>query len=247
VSLDRAYTDPVVLMGPVSENGGQPVHPRVRNVSATSFELQLEEWEYLNGSHTTETVDYVVCEGGSHELANGARIEAGTADFDHRGTRIPFDRSFPDRPVVFSTTQTRNGGQPVVTRQAAVSTTGFDCRLQEEEALGAHVTETVGYLAVEQGAGTAGGIEMEAGRTPDSVTDSPYGIDFTQGYDRTPTVLCAMQTADGSDTATLRTVARDSAGVEVRVEEEESADDETSHTTEAVGYLAIGGDRLVGS
>jgi hypothetical protein len=168
-------------------------------------------------------------------------------DFDHRGPRTPFDRSCPDQPVVFSTTQTRNGGQPVVTRQAAVSTTGFDCRLQEEEALGAHVTETVGYLAVEQGAGTAGGIEMEAGRTPDSVTDNPYGIDFTQGYDRTPTVLCAMQTADGSDTATLRTVARDSAGIEVRVEEEESADDETSHTAEAVGYLAIGGDRLVGS
>lgn len=53
----------------------------------------------------------------------------------------------------FSAVQTYRGGQAVVTRQQSVSTTGFDCHLQEEEALGSHTIEVVGYLAVEQGSG----------------------------------------------------------------------------------------------
>ena len=247
VTLAESYTDPVVQMGPMSENGDQPVHARVRNVSATGFEFQLEEWEFTDGGHITETVGYVVCEAGTHELADGTRFEAGRADMTETGRGVSFAGTFPERPTVFSTVQTGNGGQAVITRQQAVSTTGFDCRLQEEEAQSQHITETVGYLAVEQGSGTTEGNPFEAGRTPNTVTDSPYTIGFAESYDRSPVVLCTAQTADGPDTAALRTVSRDATGIEVFLEEEGSADSETNHTSEAVGYFAVGGDRLVGN
>ena len=245
VSLRESYADPVVLMGPVSDNGGQPVHARVKNASSNSFEFQLEEWEYLDGSHTTETVPYVVCEAGTHELTDGTQVEAGTTELDDDGRSVPFERSFADRPVVFSAAQTHNGGQAVVTRQKAVSTSEFDCRVQEEEANGAHVTETVGYLAVERGTGTVDGAAFEAGRTPDTVDDSPRTVDFAGSYDAPPAVLCDAQTADGNDTAAVRSLARDRTGIEVVVEEERSADSETNHTTEAIGYFALEGDWLV--
>jgi hypothetical protein len=247
VSLSGSYTDPVVLVGSVSKNGNQPVHARVRDVSSTGFEIQLEEWEYLDGSHITETVQYVICESGRHTLGDGMQVEAGTTDLDHTGRNVTFGDSFATQPAVFSTTQTENGRQTIVTRQEDVSTAGFDCRLQEEEALGSHVTETVGYLAVERGNTTADGVALEAGRTPNAVTDSPSTIDFAGSYDAPPVVLAAAQTADGPDTATVRRTALDETGIEVAIEEGRSADAETNHTTEAVGYFAVGGDRLVGN
>jgi hypothetical protein len=175
------------------------------------------------------------------------QVEAGTTDLDHTGRNVTFGDSFATQPAVFSTTQTENGRQTIVTRQEDVSTAGFDCRLQEEEALGSHVTETVGYLAVERGNTTADGVALEAGRTPNAVTDSPSTIDFAGSYDTPPVVLAAAQTADGPDTAMIRRTALDETGIEVAIEEGRSADAETNHTTEAVGYFAVGGDRLVGN
>jgi hypothetical protein len=49
-----------------------------------------------------------------------------------------------------------------------------------------------------------------------------------------------MQTADGLDTATLRWLDKTTATVTVWIEEEQSLDSETDHTTETLGYLAIG-------
>jgi len=247
VTLAESYTDPIVLVSPVSANGGQPVHARVRNVSATGFEFQLEEWEYLDGGHIEEAVSYLVCEAGRHELADGTQLEAGRADLTETGRGISFAGTFPERPAVFSTVQTYNGGQAVITRQRAVTPTGFDCRLQEEEAQGPHITEMVGYLAVEQGSGTVEGSPFEVSRTPNTITDSPSTINFAENYGAPPVVLCTAQTADGPDTAALRTVSRDESGIEVFVEEERSADSETTHTSEAVGYFTVGGDRLVGN
>jgi hypothetical protein len=48
-----------------------------------------------------------------------------------------------------------------------------------------------------------------------------------------------MQTADGNDTASLRCRNLDTTGFEVKVEEEQSADDETGHTTEIIGAICF--------
>jgi hypothetical protein len=49
-----------------------------------------------------------------------------------------------------------------------------------------------------------------------------------------------MQTADGLNTATLRWLGKTTATVTISIKEEQSLDSETAHTTESLGYLAIG-------
>ena len=51
VTLSKNYEDPVVIFSPLTFKGRQPAHIRVQNVQDGSFELQIEEWGYLDGRH----------------------------------------------------------------------------------------------------------------------------------------------------------------------------------------------------
>ena len=64
VSLKHTYTKPVVLFAGMPISEADPVTVRVRNVTANSFEVQLQEWNYLDISHTPEQVPFLVVEGG---------------------------------------------------------------------------------------------------------------------------------------------------------------------------------------
>lgn len=63
VNLLNRYHNPVVILGGVTMNGSQPVTIRVRNVTATSFSVWVDEWEYLNQTHLVENLTYLVVEG----------------------------------------------------------------------------------------------------------------------------------------------------------------------------------------
>src|SRR6218665_3769033 len=43
---------PVVIMGPVHSADAHPHTVRARNVTATGFQWQIDEWDYLDGAHT---------------------------------------------------------------------------------------------------------------------------------------------------------------------------------------------------
>lgn len=62
VALPRKFTKPVVLFGgqPI---GNDPATIRVRNVTANSFEVRIEEWNYLDKIVPARTVSYIVVEG----------------------------------------------------------------------------------------------------------------------------------------------------------------------------------------
>jgi hypothetical protein len=77
VNLIHTYDDPVVIMQPPSFNGGHPSTIRLRNVTPNGFEFQIDEWDYLDGGHTTETMGYVVMDSGVFELDDGTRVEVG--------------------------------------------------------------------------------------------------------------------------------------------------------------------------
>jgi len=63
VSLNSTFVNPIVVMSPVSANGGDPCHARVRNVTSSSFQFSVEEWDYLDGNHgADETLYYLVVE-----------------------------------------------------------------------------------------------------------------------------------------------------------------------------------------
>ena len=242
VSLARTYENPVVVIKPVGFEGHQPVHVRLGDVSSGEFTFRIEEWDYLDGAHITERLFYLVVESGSHTLADGTTVQAGTIAGDHRFRGVAFPTAFATRPVVFTQSQTYRGGHEIVTRNRRVSTSGFDTRVQEEEGRdGWHTTERIGYVATEPTTATG----FEIGRTPDTVTDDPFRIGFENDYDSVQ-FLADMQTTDGTDTAELRYRGLTSSSATLFVEEERSADRETGHITEAVGYLATAPGALFG-
>ena len=63
-------------------------------------------------------------------------------------------------------------------------------------------------------------------------------IDFQQKYD-SPKFIAEMQSFHGEDPANLRYRNLTQSGVEVRIEEEQSADKETWHAVEAIGYAVF--------
>ncbi|SIR73158.1 hypothetical protein SAMN05421858_3486 [Haladaptatus litoreus] len=238
----------VTIAKPLSHNGGQPVHVRLRNDANAGFEYMLEEWAYLDGSHTTETfhiLHSLSMEPSEREfnLSDGTRyrVKAGEASVTDEFSTVSMGNFFEtERPVILAQSQTYNGPDPIVTRVTNVSNTSFRVRVQEEEANGSHTTETVGYIGLQQATGQINTQSFEVRRTDQTVTDQWTQIDFQQEYE-TPRFVAGLQTFNGLDPANLRYRNLSGTGVEVRVEEEQSADTETAHTTEAVGYVVFEG------
>jgi len=236
VAFDGERDTPVVVAKPLSYAGMDQAHPRLRRVGDGGYEFKIEEWESLDGPHTTETSGYLALDAGTSTLRGGTTVEAGWVNTNDSFADVSFTQSFPSTPVVLTQAQTVRGGDAVVTRQRGLTAEGTSVRLQESEANGPHTYEAVGYVALEPGTSRLGGDPIEIGRTPGVVTDDWHRIDFDSWYD-SPAFVADLQTYDGTDTAGLRYRNLDGSGVEVRVEEEQSRDTETYHTTETVGYV----------
>lgn len=237
VSLS-GFSTPRVVMGPPSFAGSHPSTIRVRNVSASSFQHNLQEWDYLDGSHANESIGYLVLENGAQSLGS-LDAEAGSVNINHNWTTVSFNQSFTGAPVVVAQVASNSGGQAVTTRVRNVGSGSFEIRLQEEEGNdGTHNTERVDWIAVEPGTTTFSGTKIVAGVTGNSVTHNWSTINFSSVTN--PVFLAEMQTFDGSDPAALRHRNLSSTSVEVKVEEEQSSNAETNHNTEVVGYLVVG-------
>jgi hypothetical protein len=210
-------------------------------VTATGFKFQIDEWDYLNESHTTETVSWMVVEAGEHTLAGGTEIKAGKATVGTDLKSVSFASAFSAVPVVVSQVATVNEASAVCTRQQSIAAGGLDIKLQEEENPGSsgHAAETVCWVAISAGSGTVGELEFQASRTGDEVTQADRSIGFSHSFSSTPGFFAQMQTCDGGDTALVRYRSLGASSATVFVEEEKSGDSEIDHTTEVVGWLAI--------
>lgn len=236
VSLSKAYQDPVVVAKPMSSNEADPAVIRIRNVTQDSFEIRIQEWDYLDGSHVQESVSYLVMEQGHFSLPDGTQVEAGTFQTDSSAS-VDFQLGFAATPVVTAAITSDNDPAAVTGRLSNTDPSGFSYELQEEAADQSHAQESVTYIAWEPGTGEMEGISYEVGRTEDVVTDAQHYITLSQGFTSVPAFLADMQTSDGGDTANVRSLHKDIYGVEVTIAEEASNDAETGHTTEAVGYM----------
>ncbi|MEL6233041.1 MAG: SdrD B-like domain-containing protein [Pseudomonadota bacterium] len=230
VEFAEAIENAVVVLGPISSNGNSPVVARVRNVTDTGFEVELDEWAYLNGWHQAETLSWMAASEGTHSLMDGTVVQAGsTSAVNETAASVSFAESFEAGPLVFAQVTTERGSAPVTSRLDAVSPDGFDVQLQEEEgADGAHAREDIDWIAVENSSSIA---FSQAGTI--SVDQDWSKLRSAELDD---VFLADMQTMNGADTAALRYDDRPNGRV-VRVQEEGSSDDETSHADETVGYL----------
>ncbi len=238
VDFGRVIEDAVVVLMVNTRNGSDPVTVRARDVDGTGFSFQLDEWDYLDGSHTVESVSWLAVSEGVHTLDDGSVIVAEHVSATDSFETYDYDRPFDDAPVVLAQTVTTNDASAVTTRIDDVTSTGFRLKLQGEEAHRAHADETVGVIAIAPGA------DLVAGDTGDSVRHRETEIDFGETVEDA-VFLAQMQSHDGGDSSTVRGVSLSDTGAIVYVEEEQSRDGETGHTTETVGYLALSAGDLL--
>ncbi|MFB6071292.1 MAG: hypothetical protein ABEJ76_09735 [Halanaeroarchaeum sp.] len=246
-TYENSYDSPVVFMGPVGSNGNQPVHVRLKDVSESEARYRLEEWKSTDGSHTTETIYYVVIEAGTHSIG-GQQVTAGTVSVDDDWKTVSYPTGFQGTPVVLSVSQTNNGPDRIITRTKGVSANSFSVRVQEAEGSDEnHTTEQVGYVAFEQGTGSVGSTSFTAGRTGAQVDDSTHTVSFNGNFGESPAFLADAQTANGSDTANVRYGNLSGNSVDLFVEEEKTNDWETDHATEVVGYVVFDHTGILGA
>ncbi len=245
VTFDESFqTTPMVVMGAATFNGSHAMAVRVRNVSTSGFEFQLDEWDYLDGYHTNETLSYIAVEEGTHSWG-GLQITAGSLDVNTSWETASFAQNFNAAPMVLAQQVSDNDSTATTIRVRNVDAGGFQLKLQEEEAADdVHANESVDYVAVAYGEGSVNGMDVLVDSTGRAVNQSWYQIDFGASYE-SPQFLAGMQSQFGGDTATVRYSNLTDTSVSVRIHEEQSANSETNHTTENVGYILFGNESAV--
>ncbi|MEM9089156.1 MAG: FG-GAP-like repeat-containing protein [Cyanobacteria bacterium P01_F01_bin.53] len=246
VELKNTYLNPVVIVSEPTFSDADPATVRVRNVSSDQIQLRLQEPKYKDGKHPKESVSYLVMEAGDWTLADGTRISAGV----HKTKRLTskgFDtidlEGFQDTPTVLSQVQSFNGGDWVTTRINQPSAGRFQLAMQEEEARnkGGHLTENVGWVAIEQGTASDGDTLLKGGTTGRQYDHNSGQVQFQEGFEAAPAVIAKLGSFYGPDTANLRLGSISRTGFGVSVQEEQSLDAELGHTTETVSFLALEG------
>ncbi|WP_231186424.1 hypothetical protein [Haladaptatus sp. DYF46] len=235
----------IIIAKPLSVNGWQPAHVRLRETGDGSIQYQIEEWDYLDGNHSSETFHTLATQAGDHELSlsDGSPylVKAGTVMASDEPNTTSFENYFSGtRPIVFAQAQTHHGSQASVTRLSDITSEYFTVRVQEEQAHanGGHDLEAIGYIALEEKTGELNGKQFEVSRTDERITDKWSRIAFEQKYD-SPQFISDIQTYNGSNTCALRYRNLSSTGVEVKIEEEQSIDDEMDHGKESIGFAVF--------
>lgn len=208
VALGSTYTTPVVVMGPLSYTNGTPLTVRVRNVTSTSFEFQVDRWDHTAAaiSHNyLEHLSYMVMEAGTYAVG-GVVWQAGrkTGVTKTAGTQS-FAATFPNVPVVFSQVATTADPAAVQSRVSGVSATGFSVELNESEIdATAHAGETVHWIAMTSGTSNffTTGMRLQAGSV-NNVDSSFRTVTFSRMH-ADPFFLASLQTKNDTDAATLR-------------------------------------------
>ena len=255
IDFGPVLDDPVVFATPLTLDGSGPATIRISGLNDAAVTLGVDEPNYLDDNHTTEDLSVLALERGVFDLGGGRRLEVGTVDSNALSsgdfTSVAFSESFEDTPVVVAQIQTDNGGDWVVPRLDDVDTAGFELAMQETEAKnnGGHVTETIGWLALEADvfdwATVDGSVDTQAFTTDREVDDDGTSFDFAAAVGAAPRLAAGIASFFGADTTNLR-LADLAAGTATFVaDEERSADSETNHTTENVAGLAFENDALL--
>ncbi|MDR9382315.1 MAG: lectin-like protein, partial [Natronomonas sp.] len=253
VRLPRSFENPVVIAKPLESTSpgkaGSNVPndlrgtPRVRNVQSTSFEIRVEEWSVQDDeTHPPANVSYIVAEAGTTTLDGGTKVSAGTIELNENDgfQPITFEESL-NNPVAFANVQTANDMDSVSTRDKSVDSNGFSSKIEGDQGdqdsgtePNPHGTETLGYIAIEQGDSALGETGFTAG-TRGNVDENLASINFGGSYPAG--FVAAMQTNSGGEESYLRYDGRTDTGVEVRIEED-PVDNSDGHISNTVGYLA---------
>ncbi|OQY25893.1 MAG: hypothetical protein B6244_14630, partial [Candidatus Cloacimonetes bacterium 4572_55] len=211
VYLANTYVSPVVVCSVQYNNNSTPVVARVTNVTPTSFDVYLQNPS--DGAVLAENVSYIVVEEGVWTI-DGVNIEAQTylstvTDENNSwvGEAQSYGQSYTN-PVVIGQVMSNNDPDWSVfwcqgsSRTAPASGSALrTCKTVCEDTDVTRVDETIGFIVIEAGHGTIGGVEFEAlvgSDTIRGVTNSPpYTYSFSNSFVSAPQI--AVTTMAGMD------------------------------------------------
>jgi PKD repeat protein len=250
VKFTQHFANPIVVVKSLSANDSAPAMARIFevDVNGDGFSVRVQEWDYLDDSHGTETLGYIVMERGLHQLRDDTMIEADEFQFssEDNGSEHDFASAFKQEPVVITAVTSVNESDAVTTRIGNIDTFGFSLSLQEQKSSKQrHQAETVSFIAWEPSSGTIGGRQFEVGRLAGLVTDQPSVARFSSGFSLPPVFASDMQSMNDSDPANLRWSNKNADSVEVWVEEDQSRPSKLRYSGETVGYIAVDGDNTM--
>lgn len=251
VDLRNSYVDPVVVAFINSRNGNESVQVRVDRVTGDQFAIFMEEPD--GQGHAAETVSYLVMERGTHYLADGRTVEAGSVDTDtvHRGAdafagdAVAFAADFDSAPAVLHGLNSYTNGDFMASMATAVDADGFQIGLEAAETGAAAAVETVAYIAIEAGAGTLDGapylVGSESDGSSDGVGQGAHTIDFD--FEAAPDVIVSVIGQNGVDGSWARGAGSfGPTRVAVYAEEDQINDNERGHADEVFAYAAFEAD-----
>lgn len=251
VTFPRSFNTavPVVIAGPFYSADGEPHTVRVRNVTATSFEWQIDEWDYLAGDHPgTMTGYYFAMTEGTHVFGT-QRWQVGRTTTANRTDSTITLTGFSAAPTVLTQVYTTNNliatnnPRALKTRNSAVTATSFNVNLETQQSYTTAISnESVGYVAVSQGVGYLDGKVLWA-YNPQDVGHTL--VTFYTGPFTNPAVVAQTQTKNDTEPGDLRLVTVPSlvsgqTRVQLAFKEETSSNADLTHAAETVSGLFIG-------
>lgn len=151
---DRFSATPVVLPQVSSDHDATAATVRLRSVTATGFQVRLQEHEARERAgrrHGQETVGYIALSGGRGQIdGRPFKVGATRADVTDRGRRIPFGIRL-GAPTLVAAAQTARGGDPVIPRYSALRSGSAQVRMQEEQSHDRetrHGGERIGWVVI---------------------------------------------------------------------------------------------------
>lgn len=262
VTLNHTYSSMVVVATGVSNEGDPSVVTRVRNASGNSFQIKLQRTDNLVEPVSPMDVYYITVEEGVYtEESDGISMEAvkyNSSRTDHTYGWLGEQRTYQNSytaPIVLGQVMSENDEDFSVfwsrgaTREDAPSSTDFYAgKHVGEDSDKTRADETIGYIVIEEGAGSVSGLNYTAGLGPDIVegTGNNPGYTYSVDSDGKPiTAVASLAGMDGPDGGWAVFYGEDAFkysvfspdSLELAVQEDQLKDNETSHTTEQVAFL----------
>jgi hypothetical protein len=202
-------------------------------------------------NHTIETICYVAIgnsestptptpEPTPEPTPTSFQYEYGSTLLNHNWKTISLQNTYTN-PVVITSDSTLNSSDSVVVRIRNITSTSFQCRLQETSNLnGLHPDETISYIVGESGYWNVGGSSIQFGsiNTNQMIQRGQISIVYPVSYSSTPSVLTQVQTYNDVAFVSTRIKTITNSYFTVGLEEEERTNG-GSHGIETIGWMSI--------
>ena len=268
ITLANSYTAPVVVCSYVlpsaSDNEG---HTRVRNVGPTSFELRIQRFEN-SSALTSSDVHCLIVETGAHTLADGRNIEARTVLSDGtNGSALGWGSALAENVAssltssfsaisVFGQVMTYNDPQATVfwtnncnNRGTPPTPNNFCVGKHIGQINDTRLNETLGYIVVERGSGSANGVDyifQLGGNSIEGVGNNPpYSYSLSGDFETAIVTQAAENGGNGGWAVLYGNDPLPPNSIQLAIDEETIAGDTTRfHIDEQVFYSAFASNQM---